>query len=252
MKKKLTMLFGVAVGLLLLSACSHTAPVMIAKYTEAEPDARLQGEAWKHAPEYHFQPYTAGAWYDEIECANGMRGRVLEPGTVKLLWNEKYLYVGMKMEDSDLVDEAERDQTHLFTQADAVELFIKPENFPHYWEIYGSVNAKKTCYFFPGRGRLGLSGNNGCRHGVEVQVVSDGTLNFCSDRDRSWTMLLKVPTDDLTRHGAKWGKTERWLILLVRHNYSVYLPSREVSAYPAFQAKNPHSHEEYAVLVFEN
>ena len=86
MRKIFLLLFWTA-GLLLFGACLHTPPIMIAKYTAQEPDARLQGDVWKHTPEYHFQPYTAGKWYDEIECTSGMRGRVLESGTVKLLWN---------------------------------------------------------------------------------------------------------------------------------------------------------------------
>mgnify|MGYP001127927683 CR=1 FL=1 len=234
-----------------LTGCMHKVPVMVAEYTAAEPDISMAGKVWKQAPEYHFLPYTAGTWYEEIERANGMRDRVLEPGSIKLLWNENFLYIGVKMTDSDLVDEAERNQTHIFLLADTVELFIKPGNHPYYWEIYGSVNAKKTCYFYPGRGRLGLPVNDTYKHGVEVETILNGTLNDDGDHDRGWTLMLKIPAAELTRYGAKWDATEKWTIHLVRHNYSVYLPSREVSAYPEFKAGNPHFYEGYANLILD-
>ena len=143
MKKGIGIAAG-CVSLLLFSACSHLSPsAMRAEYTDAEPPADLSGAAWRNAPEYRFTPYSAGPWYQEIERVSGMRGRVLEGGAVRLLWNEKYLYVGVRMEDSDIVDEAVRDQTHIFTQADAVELFLKHEAYPCYWEIYGSAGGRK-------------------------------------------------------------------------------------------------------------
>jgi hypothetical protein len=250
MRKLFYTLIG-AIGIFTLPICSQAAPLMIAKYTSVEPDAELVGDSWKNAPEYPFQPYTAGSWYADIERANGMNRQVLEPGTIKLLWDEKFFYVGLKMTDSDLVGEAQRDQTHIFTKSDAVELFLKPGKCPHYWEIYGSVNNKKTCYFFPGRGRLGLPSNNVYKHNLKVKAAGDGTLNNWSDRDKTWTLLLKVPVADLTRHGAKWNNAEEWTIHLVRYNYSIYLPSKEVSVYPEFKANNPHFYEGYARLILQ-
>lgn len=249
MKKKIGIPAGCAF-LLLFTACSHLPPsAMRAEYTDIEPPADLSGAAWRNAPEYRFTPYSAGPWYQEIERVSGMRGRVLEGGAIRLLWNENYLYVGIRMDDSDIVDEAARDQTHIFTQADAVELFLKHEAYPCYWEIYGSAGGRKSCYFFPGRGRLGLPGSSRYRHGVTVRTSLGGTLNNEKDRDRGWTLLIKVPAADLTRHGAEWKAGEKWTIHLVRHNYSVYLPSREVSVFPEFHAGNPHFHEGYAPLV---
>lgn len=247
MKKKFLML-PVFVGLLALCACAHT-PELVARYTPADPGAELGSEAWKRAESYPFQPSSAGPWYEEIEQASGMKGHVLEPGSVRLLWNRNFLYVCITMKDSDLADQSLSDQTHIFTQADAVELFLREENHPCYWEIYGSAAGRKTCYFFAGRGLLGLPGNNVYEHRIEVRAVCDGTLNKGTDRDRSWTLFFKIPAENLTRHGPDWKPGAPWRILFVRHNYSVHLPSREVSVCPAFNAKNPHLYEEYGKLI---
>ena len=190
-------------------------------------------------------------WYREIEERHQTARRVHDPATVRFLWNESALFIGIEMRDADLVDESTADQTHIFQQADSVELFLKSADAADYWEIYGSAGSRKTCYHFPSRGRLGLGSNNRYRGTFTVTSLCDGTLNQWKDVDSGWTLFFKIPVEELTRHGALWQSGTRWQVLLIRHNFSVNLPCREVTAFPAFSAENPHVYEEWGTLVLK-
>lgn len=142
-------------------AIEKTSPQIIeAAYTAAEPDAAMRGAMWKRAKRHSFLPYTAGRWYREIEERHQTARRVHDPATVRFLWNESALFIGIEMRDADLVDESTADQTHIFQQADSVELFLKSADAADYWEIYGSAGSRKTCYHFPSRGRLAPIGGS--------------------------------------------------------------------------------------------
>lgn len=222
-----------------------------AAYTSEEPDAALIDPIWNNAKVYRFQNGSAGTWYQEIEKKHNPKRKVRETGKIRFLWNEKALYVGISMEDSDLTDEATENQTHIFLQADTVELFLKSAAHKDYWEIYGSAGGRKTCYHFPSRGRLGLASNNRYQGVFSVKSICDGSLNRWQDRDRNWKLLFKIPVEELTRHGAEWKAGSEWKILLIRHNFSLDLPCREVSFFPAFSAENPHFYEKWGRLNLE-
>ena len=81
------------------------------------------GAIEKTPPQIIEAAYTAGRWYREIEERHQTARRVHDPATVRFLWNENALFVGIEMRDADLVDESTADQTHIFQQADSVELF---------------------------------------------------------------------------------------------------------------------------------
>lgn len=241
--------FSAALLLFILNGCSVLPKTSAeAAYTSAEPDAAQTHPAWNNAEIYHFQPGSAGTWYREIENANNPNRKIREPGKIRFLWNENALYVGISMQDSDLTDESKADQTHIFTQSDCVELFLKSETCRNYWEIYGSAGNRKTCYHFPSRGRLGLESNNRYQASFTVKSLCSGTLNRWQDRDRGWKLLFRIPAEELTRHGAEWKPGSKWNFLLIRHNFSFDLPCREVTFFPSFSAGNPHFYEDWGTL----
>ena len=77
-------------------AIEKTSPQIIeAAYTAAEPDAAMRGAMWKRAKRHSFLPYTAGRWYREIEERHQTARRVHDPATVRFLWNESALFIGI-------------------------------------------------------------------------------------------------------------------------------------------------------------
>ena len=134
-------------GLSLKWPFSQQRDVLIAKYT-AEPiniDGRLDDTAWQNA-----QVYT-------MSLSKDKKGQTLEEGAeVKVAWDDKYVYLGVKFVDSDLVAEGEKDQLHHYGLGDVCELFLKSVNHTWYWELYVTPHGKKTSFRIPGSGRLGV------------------------------------------------------------------------------------------------
>ncbi len=204
-------------------------------------DGRLEDAVWQQA-----QVYPLSLSLDAL--ANGQR--LQEPGTMRLAWDEKALYLGVDFTDSDVVAEGTRDGQPHYTMGDLAEFFIWPEDQTWYWELYVTPKGHQTTYFFPGGGRLGLPSHfqQGFRLKTAAQV--DGTLNDWTDRDHGWTAEMAVPVKDLTARGETWGPGSRWRILVSRYNYSRYLWTKELSMCPALPATNYHLRKHYGRLVF--
>lgn len=231
---------------------AKTRAVMVAKYANSlKLDGRVSGPEWAETAGYDFE-LPLGIYAKEPESMRKTLGDQLrEKGSVKLLWNEEYLYVGAVMDDSDVVAEGKADQTHLYQMGDLVEVFLKPENETYYWEIYGAPNRMKTAFFFPGRGRLFVPGCAEYMMDLKVHSHIDGTLNNWHDKDKGWSVEIAIPLKSLTEFGAKFDNSTNWTILVSRYNYSRYLPLKELSSAPRLSAPNFHLLEDYASLVLE-
>lgn len=227
--------------------------VLVAQHT-TEPvkiDGNLDDAVWRKAPVYKLD--FAKNIYQAAEKKNGIDGPT-EPGQVQLAWNDKYLYIGVKFVDSDIVQESEADQQHHYSSGDVVEIFLKPEKSTWYWEIYGTPNAKKTVFWFPGRGRTGLKSCFEPDMNLDDILVAaqvKGTLNDWKDRDEYWTLEMALPVSGLTAHGDAFGPGSEWRILIARYNYSRYLSQKELSMIPQLSVTNYHLLEEYGIIKFE-
>jgi hypothetical protein len=215
--------------------------VMTAQYTPmpVKVDGVLDDAVWQRAPVYPLS-------LSKEQVASGLT--LAEPGEVRLAWDENYLYVAVKFSDSDIVAEGEDDQLHHYKMGDLAELFLKPEDETWYWELYATPRGKKTSFWFPGRGRLGLDSGWNYQCGLRVAAKCEGTLNDWRDKDSHWTAEMAMPIKDLTARGEKFSPGSKWRILVSRYNYSRYLPNKELTMSPQLPKGNFHLYEEYAVL----
>jgi hypothetical protein len=153
-------------------------------------DGKLDEAAWKEVP-------STGAF------VNTMNGAPSELGTeAKLLWDDKYLYVAFENADTDVWSSLTKRDDKLWTQetvelmidADGngkgyVELQVAPNGnvfdtyLPQYRKYEDSIDPKRKPYSWNSR--------------VNAKVVVDGTLNKHEDKDRSWTVELALPLEDV-------------------------------------------------------
>jgi hypothetical protein len=207
-------------------------------------DGVLDDPAWEKCPAYPLAALPGGG----VEPFTEAR----ESGEARLAWDDRFVYVGVRFTDSDVVAEGESDQEHHDQKGDVLEVFLKPESNTCYWELYATPHSRKTSFFFPGRGRLGLPSMEEYRCDLRVGAKVDGTLNRWQDRDNGWTAEMAVPIAALIEHGDTVGPDAAWSVLIARYNYSRYLSTKELSCAPGMPTAKMgyHTLDEYARLVF--
>lgn len=239
--------------MILASACSSVGTEVTAKRSTIaiKMDGKLEDPIWYLTPAYELvHPKTFGQG-ESPEVRNFFRRGPVEPGKVRLLWDDKYLYIGVDFTDYDLAAAGNRDQGPNPDGGDAVAIFLKPLNKTWYWELYLNLRGNKTSYFYPGRGLFGFSGINKAvpaLKGLKGAVFFKGTLNNSWDKDKKWTAEIAVPRMELAMAGEKLDPDIPWLICIVRINYGRYLPIPEKSSFPQLPGTNFHRHESYGLL----
>lgn len=226
--------------------CGADRPVIEAQRTAVPVtvDGRLDECVWKKA-----RAYPMAMSMDKI-AKNGV---LREPGLVRLAWDKDYLYVAFELTDSDVVAEGTKDNLHHYNLGDVGEVFLKPQGYSWYWELYVTPAGRMSTFWFPGRGRLGLPSCFDDYHfDLKVAAQCRGTLNKWQDKDIGWTAEMAVPVSQLTARGEQFGPGSRWYILVGRYNYSRYLPyiGPEYSMLPQLSETNYHLLEEYGILQF--
>lgn len=218
-------------------------PQMLANHTPQpiNVDGQLDESIWQTAPNYTLQLSRDRA--DENE-------QLRESATVRFAYDENFFYAAFYLTDSDIVQESDKDQQHHYQTGDVAELFLKPNDETWYWELYVTPNSKRTAFFFPGSGWLGLPSCfqphlPGLRVGAQVQ----GTLNHWRDRDEAWTAEIAVPLAELAEQGIPLSPEHPWRVFVGRYNYSRYLDEAELSMCPPLSTTNYHLNKEYAQLV---
>jgi len=272
MKKKLLLAFGVAslAGILTSCVCpvckkdlaelkeieknygvdSPRAEVEILKTSEAITlDGNLAEGAWAKAKPYTMALPVKQNNYLPKERASRER-EPFEPAEVKFVCTDDTLYIGVKLQDSDVLScsTEEQMQDHLYLQADVVEVFLKSENAQKYWEIYGTPNDIKTTFHFPTRNGAKLD------HGeldplFDCKATVQGTLNNSDDKDIGWTIEMAFPKKMLEAYcGVPFNNEQKWTCLVARYNYNMANTHFHLSSVPKLPQGNYHLIEYYAAM----
>ena len=212
--------------------------------TPIKIDGKLDEPVWKKAPVYKLK-YAA----NREKC----REPISQTGEVQLAWDTNYFYIGIKFNDLDVIAEGEKDQIKHYKFGDICELVLTPEGKTWYWEMYATPAGKKSCFFIPGRARVGLPSMLEYHSKLKVAANFKGTLNDWRDKDVYWTAEFSIPIKELTARGETFGKGSQWRILVARYNYGRYLKTEgaELSTVPQLSVENFHLLNEFAVLNFK-
>ncbi|MDD5597239.1 MAG: carbohydrate-binding family 9-like protein [Victivallaceae bacterium] len=151
--------------------------------------------------------------------------------------DDENLYIAAKMYDEDIVANYTRRDDPIFDE-DAFEVFIRPDlskNFIFEFEF------SPAGVIFDALDRRGLPNSSGYRTvtrkawngtGIECKTYIAGTLNDWSDKDKYWSVEIKIPLRNFTfRKIAEMPeKGSRWGIVFARCESSAYLEQVEYSA----------------------
>jgi hypothetical protein len=160
-------------------------------YRVREPvhiDGRLDKPAWKAVP-----------WTEvfvDIEGAAKPKPRFRT--RVKMLWDNKYFYVGAELEEPHVWATLTQHDSVIFHDND-FEVFINPKGDNHeYYEF--EINALNTGWdlFLPRPYRdRGKALDTWEIPGLKTAVLINGTLNNPKDKDRGWSVEIAFPWEAL-------------------------------------------------------
>ncbi|WP_291908757.1 carbohydrate-binding family 9-like protein [Chitinophaga sp. CB10] len=155
-------------------------------------DGRLNEGAWQHA-----------AWSEDFTDIEGNRQPAPAYRTrIKLLWDEKYLYIGAELQEPHVWGTLKNHDAIIFNDND-FEVFIDPDGDAHqYYEL--EINALNTVMdLFMGKPYRdgGNAMLNWDTKGLLTAVSVNGTLNNPADTDSSWTVEMAIPFSALRFFG---------------------------------------------------
>jgi hypothetical protein len=169
-------------------------------------DGRLDDPAWQSAP-----------WTEDFADIEGdAKPRPRFRTRVKMLWDDRYLYVGAEMEEPHVWGTLTEHDSVIFQDND-FEVFIDPDGDNHeYYEF--EINALNTGWdlFLSKPYKDGGSAlNNWEIPGLKTAVHVDGTLNDPRDMDRGWSVELAFPwavLGEAAHRPAPPGAGDQWRV----------------------------------------
>ena len=157
-------------------------------------DGRMNEPAWDDAPWTEF--------FADIE--GGTRPRPRFTTRVKMLWDDRYFYITVSLEEPHVWGTLTQHDQIVFHDND-FEVFIDPDgDTREYYEI--ELNALNTVFdLFLERTYIdgGPAHHEWNLEGLKTAVYVDGTLNDPSDRDRGWSIELALPWRSLAEYAHK-------------------------------------------------
>jgi hypothetical protein len=213
--------------LLLFAAGLHaqTAPPKrydcIRAIRELKIDGRLDESAWKKAP-----------WSDYfIDIEGEHRPRPRFRTRMKMLWDDKYLYVGAELEEPEIWGTLTAHDSVIFRDND-FEIFLNPSGDSlNYFEF--EINALNTGWDLflnkPYR-QQGKADNSWEIPGLRTAVQIEGSLNDPRRKDRRWWVEMAFPWESFRersgfarpKDGQEWRinfSRVEWLVEVVDGKY---------------------------------
>ncbi|MFH0796483.1 MAG: carbohydrate-binding family 9-like protein [Candidatus Omnitrophota bacterium] len=178
----------------------------------------------------------------------------------RVLYDNKYLYVGFKAYDQDVWGFLTERDTYTCTE-DVLEVFIKtdPQLHPDGPDPYFNfeINPLGTVLdaFNVKRGAAGnyKRWSDWNCEGLKIAAQVKGTFNDWRDKDEYWTLEVAIPFTSLpTLSGRSPQRGDIWLLNLARYDYSVYLPKGcELTSCAPLSKVDYHLHEDFLKLTFQ-
>jgi WD40 repeat protein/serine/threonine protein kinase len=148
-------------------------------------DGKLDDEAWKAAP-----------WTEDfVDIEGDFRIQPRFRTRVKMLWDDKYLYLGAELDEPHVQGTFTKHDSYIFHEDNDFEVFLSPDGTNHnYAEL--EMNALNTTWDL----RLKKPYRDGGKPedawdipGLRTAVHVNGTINNPRDVDKGWTIEIAIP-----------------------------------------------------------
>jgi hypothetical protein len=132
--------------------------------------------------------------------------------SARILWDNDYLYLGLRMADADIrpsaVTSGSSGRDGRLYEGDVIEFFARPdENSPQYFEFEWSPNGD----LFDARFDTRRFGPPGTAWDTQLTAATqvDGTWDDATDQDLGWTVETRIPLDAFppVDVGSQWRFT---------------------------------------------
>jgi hypothetical protein len=175
-------------------------------HEKIEIDGKLDDEAWKKAN-----------WSEPFADIQGGTFPTPEFDTrMKMMWDQEYLYIGVKMEEPHLWATYEEPESVIFHEND-IEVFLDIDGDTHHyyeWEINALGTLWDLMLTKPYKnGGKPINGWN--INGFKYEVYLSGSLNDPSDTDEYWSVEMAIPWKALSQSGPSYRAPkdgEQWRI----------------------------------------
>lgn len=210
------------------AAVSLQAPsAYLAQFTTHPPilDGRLDDPVWQQAP------FTSAY----VDHATGRAAPVRT--RAKLVYDDEYLYLGVATEDADIYAWYSSNQAPLFRRDDLIEIFIDPVG---QGRNYLELGASAAGFYYSLRIPQAVDGRVQPQplplQDIALATHFNGTLNDASDRDKSWSIEVKIPLADIAlASGAPLSFTTAWRLGLFRIDYDHNTPEWKALGFYSWQ-----------------
>jgi hypothetical protein len=140
---------------------------------------------------------------------------------VKMLWDEKYLYIAAELEEPDVWGTLKKHNDTIYFD-NAFEVFLDPDGDTHdYCEI--EINALNTIWDLlmlkPYRDKKNASMSAWEIKGLKSAISINGTLNNPTDKDKGWTIEIAIPWEamkELTNVALPPNDHDQWRMNFMR------------------------------------
>ncbi len=174
-------------------------------------DGLLEEESWQQAE------WTS----DFVDIEGSLKPAPLYNTRARLLWDNKYLYIGAEIYEPHIQAKLHQRDTVIFYDND-FEVFIDPDGDTHgYYEL--EINALNTVWDLlltkPYRDKDSRVIDAWDISGLKSAVKIYGSLNDPSDIDEKWTLEIAIPLDVLSEWGNLPMEGRQWRLNFSRVNW---------------------------------